>query len=416
MTSRERVLTAFSHKEPDMVPIDFGAMGSTGIMAVAFNELKKHLGVTDDVTRLCDWGQQLAEPPKWLLDMFEVDIIGLGRSIAPVDDPDAAAEYDAKWGGEWKPWTLPDGSECVCETSFNPESDGEGGWYRNHPDGRLWCVMPKGCLYFDAGPEGYHQLQDVESIEDLADWHPGKMTEESLAGTVEKAKWLHDNTDYAVMTGFGGSILESGQGLRGWGQFMMDMAGDRPLAEEIIGRLTEAHVHNAKVFMAALGDYIQVVQMGDDLGTQDGPQMSPQLYHDLIHPAHKAIYQAAKSAAPQVAIFLHSCGSIRSLIPDLIDEGVELLNPVQTAAADMDPKELNDEYGDKLTFWGGSDGQRANRDFRPRWRLCLQSGPQHPGRSTACKHHSHVRSRKVGAGVSVSAKLKLRRSNLTGRK
>ena len=213
--------------------------------------------------------------------------------------------------------------------------------------------MPKGCLYFDAGPEGYHQLQDVESIEDLADWHPGKMTEESLAGTVEKAKWLHDNTDYAVMTGFGGSILESGQGLRGWGQFMMDMAGDRPLAEEIIGRLTEAHVHNAKVFMAALGDYIQVVQMGDDLGTQDGPQMSPQLYHDLIHPAHKAIYQAAKSAAPQVAIFLHSCGSIRSLIPDLIDEGVELLNPVQTAAADMDPKELNDEYGDKLTFWGG---------------------------------------------------------------
>ena len=342
---------AVEHTEPDRVPIDLGGMGSTNIMAVAYNKLKAHLGVEGGTTRLYDWGQQLCEPESWFLERFHVDVIALSRSLSPVTDPDLTREFEEKFGGEWKPWTLPDGSSAEASVSFNPEPDGKGGWQLRNERG-VWAVMPAGALYFDAGPDA-HELKHARTVEDLTDWRPGKANEDAYEAAARKAKWLHENTDFALMSGFGGGALEPGQGLRGWGQFMMDIAGDRTLADEIIGRLTESNVHNVKLFLQAVGPYLDIIQMGDDLGTQAGPQMSPQMYHETIHPAHKAVYQAAHQTAPNVKVFLHSCGGIRPLIPDLIDEGVEILNPVQTNANGMEPEGLKRDFGDKLTFWGG---------------------------------------------------------------
>jgi uroporphyrinogen decarboxylase len=303
------------------------------------------------VTRLCDWGQQLAEPESWAIERFHLDVVALSRSLSPVVDPGRSREFEAKFGGRWKPWILPDGTACEASDSFNPEPDGQGGWQLRHERG-IWAVMPKNALYFSGGPAN-HELDQAKTVADLADWKPGYANEHSYEGTAEKAKWLQENTDLAVMSGFGGGALEPAQGLRGWGQFMEDLAGNSDLAEEIIGRLTAANVHNAKLFMEMVGPYLDLVQMGDDLGTQAGPQMSPGMYHRFIHPAHKAVYQAAKNAAPNVFIFLHSCGGIRPLIADLIDEGVEVLNPVQTNAAGMDPAGLKRDFGDNITFWGG---------------------------------------------------------------
>ena len=351
MTSRERVRLAIQHTEPDRVPIDLGGMGSTNIMAIAYNKLKKHLGIEGGTTRLYDWGQQLCEPESWLLERFHVDVIALSRSLSPVTDPELTREYEEKLGGKWKPWTLPDGSAAEASASFNPEPDGAGGWQMRNERG-VWAVMPKGTLYFGSGPAN-HELDKAETVEDLKDWWPGKVNDDAYADAAEKAKWLHENTGFAIMSGFGGGALEPGQGLRGWGQFMEDLAVNRDLADEIIGRLAEASAHNVKIFLEKVGPYLDLIQMGDDLGTQAGPQMSPSMYADTIHKAHAKVYQAAKKAAPNVYVFLHSCGGIRPLIPYLIEEGVEVLNPVQTNAVGMDPAGLKKDFGDRLTFWGG---------------------------------------------------------------
>ncbi len=351
MNSRERVRAAVEHTEPDRVPIDLGGMGSTNIMAVAYNKLKSYLGIDDGTTRMYDWGQQLCEPESWFLERFNVDVVALSRTLSPVTDPDLSREYEAKFGGEWKPWTLPDGSAAEVSASFNPEPDGQGGWQLRNESG-IYAVMPKGALYFNAGPDA-HPLKHAKTVDELGDWHPGFAKEGAYDKAAEKAKWLHENTDFAIMSGFGGGALEPGQGLRGWGQFMMDIAGDPEMANEIIRRLVESSVHNVKLFLDAGGPYIDIIQMGDDLGTQAGPQMSPEMYHETIHPAHKAVYQAAHEAAPNVKVFLHSCGGIRPLIPDLIDEGVDILNPVQTNAAGMAPEGLKRDLGDDITFWGG---------------------------------------------------------------
>lgn len=351
MTPRERVRHTLSHREPDRVPIDLGGMGSTNIMAIAYNRLKAFLGIRGGTTRLYDWGQQLCEPESWAIERFHLDVVALSRSLSPVSDPERTREFEARFGGKWKPWVLPDGSRCEAEESFNPEPDGSGGWQMRNERG-VWAVMPKSALYFDGGPAN-HPLDHAKSVADLGDWKPGYAHEDSYKTAAEKAKWLHENTDFAIMAGFGGGALEPAQGVRGWGQFMEDLAGDPDLADEIIGRLTDANVHNVRLFMEMVGPYLDLVQMGDDLGTQAGPQMSPAMYHRFIHPAHKAVYQTAKKTAPNVAIFLHSCGGIRPLIPDLIEEGVEALNPVQTNAAGMEPEGLKRDFGEKLTFWGG---------------------------------------------------------------
>jgi len=167
-----------------------------------------------------------------------------------------------------------------------------------------------------------------------------------------RARSLYEETDYAILGGFGGNILEAGQFLRGWEQFMMDLAADPEFTHAMLGRLTEWHLANLERYLDAVGDHIQIIQMGDDLGTQIATQLSPAMYREYVKPCHKAIYRYVREHS-DVAVFLHSCGSIYQLIPDLIEAGVEILNPVQTSAANMDPRRLKDEFGDRLAFWGG---------------------------------------------------------------
>ena len=336
MTSRERVLKAIRHEEPDRVPIDFGAMRSTGIMAVAYNKLKTYLGINEGQTLVFDTMQQLAEIELPILERFHIDVVDVGNTFG-------------RYPERWKPWTLPDGSPAYIPTGFNPESDGEGGFIVKAADGSIEWRAPKGCLYFQSLA---HPLAHVTSISELDDWQAPRMSDEYLEAMQARAKWMYDNTDYALLVGFGGNILEAGQGLRGWDQFMVDMAIDPEFTHLLLDKLTEAHLYNAEKFLQAVGDYVQVIQMGDDLGTQAATQLSVPMYREFIYPRHKTIYQYIRNHS-NVHVFLHSCGSIYDFMPDLIDEGVEILNPVQTSAAKMDPKILKKEFGDKLTFWGG---------------------------------------------------------------
>ena len=342
MTSRERVTTALDHREPDRVPIDFGAMRSTGIMALAYGDLRRHLGITDGHIRIYDTMQQLAVPEPVTLERFDIDVVDVLRHV---DDPDCP-------NLDWQPWKLRDGTDALRPSDWNPVADGEGGWLVYREDGTLQSRMPESCLYCENVYRPLAAATTPHDIETMHDWAP--YDEEELDYLRCRARWLFENTDYAILGGFGGNILEGGQELRGWEQFMLDLAADRPFAGYLMDRLAEYWLERLDQYLDAVGDYIQVIQMGDDLGTQTAPQMSPAMYHETIHPRHKRIYQRVhERAGGKVRVFLHACGSIYDLIPDLIDEGVEVLNPVQTSAAKMDPKTLKREYGKHLAFWGG---------------------------------------------------------------
>ncbi len=341
MTSRERVLTTLRHEEPDRVPVDLGGMRSTGIMAIAYVKLREHLGLPAEVPRVYDATQQLAEPHLDLLEHFDVDVIDLENSLG-------------HWG-EWQPWALPDGTPCEMPAKIELERDGND-WYIVK-DGIRTSYMPANSLYFD----GIHwPLADAEGPEDFDRLAPETwLTDEYLIQLRDRAEWLNANTDFAIMGRFGGNILELGQGLRGWDQFLLDLALGGEFVEGLLAWMTERWLENLELYLDAVGSSIHLIQMGDDLGLQDRSQVSPHMYRELIKPYHQRIYEYVHEHS-DVYVFLHSCGSIYELIPDLIDAGVDVLNPVQISAAEMEPARLKAEFGDQLVFWGGGcDTQRV---------------------------------------------------------
>jgi uroporphyrinogen decarboxylase len=339
MNSRERVLTTLRHEEPDRVPIDFDGMASTGIMAVAYNRLKAYLGMTGGETRVYDLSQQLAHPEPPVLERFGVDVLPLTRRPMGLDPACP----------EWKPWTLPDGSPARVPAGFCPMQNERGDWLILDEAGHVTHRMPAGGLYFD---EVYHPLAKADTLAEVEAFDLPAISDEELAWLKVEARRLHETTDKAIMGNFGGSILEAAQGLRGWDRFMMDMALDPRLAQALAQKLADHYVAELPRYLDAVGEHIQIIQMGDDLGTQRGPQMAPDMYRRIIKPYQRQVYECAKTHG-HLPIFLHSCGSIYALIPDLIEIGVDILNPVQISAAEMDPARLKRQFGRDLVFWGG---------------------------------------------------------------
>ena len=353
MTSRERVLRTISHQEPDNVPVDLGGMRSTSITAIAYSNLKKHLGITSGHTYVYDVVQQLAQPEQVILDFAESDVVDLGRAFLDEEK-------------DWKDFTLPDGSQAKIPyyVNFTPH---EGGWLAKSEDGTAIGTMPKGAFYLN---QIFFPLKDWDG-EDLAvigklpelmnkvtwaayptaPWHK-PLTPEHLAEIRRRAKHLCQTTDYAIMAGFGGNLLEWGQYLCSFDQFLVEILDNRKKVEAILDRLVEMHLENLEKFLDAIEGYVQIIQMGDDLGTQLGTMISPEVYRRVFKPRHRLIYEAVRKRNG-IHLFLHSCGSIVDILPDLIEIGVEIINPVQTSARGMEPERLKREFGKDITFWGG---------------------------------------------------------------
>ena len=336
-TSRERVLKALRHEETDRVPIDFGSMASTGIMAIAYAQLKDHLGITSGQIRVFDIGQQLAEVELEILSRFGVDVISLENSLGE-EQP-----------GFWKPWQLPNGVDCQIPAGIDLRPDEDNGGWLIWENGVPSQRMSPTSLYFT---QIFHPLSALTKLEELQAVPRPVISDEALRFLEMRAKFLYENTDFAIMANFGGSIHEIGQNLRGWAQFMLDLARGDAFTEDLIAGIVETQLTNLSLYLEAVGDYVQIIQFGDDLGTQDRPQMSRKMYQQFLKPGHTKLYQYVHQNS-DCAVFLHSCGSIAPLIPDLIEAGVDILNPVQTSAKNMDPQQLKAEYGDQITFWGG---------------------------------------------------------------
>lgn len=337
MTSRERVLTALNHQEPDRVPVDFGAMRSTGIMAVEYNRLKKHLGRQEGETFVYDLFQQLAEPEEWILQRFRADVVQLHR-LRPAFGFSIAQR---------RPGTLPDGSPCTYPADFYPIAH-EGG-EAIMEGGRVIAYRPEASWVFY---QEFHPFRGVRDPEDVDESFLPTLEDDEFTYLRERSKQLRESTDRAILGAFGGNIIESGQFDFGYEEFLTLMVTEPKLVHHYFSRLTEHWLAMLDRYIEAVGDHIDMIQLGDDLGTQQGPVVSPKMYREMVKPYHQTIFQHVKKHS-DYRVFLHSCGAIADLIPDLIEAGVDILNPVQTSARGMEPERLKREFGRDLTFWGG---------------------------------------------------------------
>ncbi|MHC4165721.1 MAG: uroporphyrinogen decarboxylase family protein [Planctomycetota bacterium] len=343
MNSRERVLAALDHRETDRVPVDFSGHRSSGIAAIAYPKLRECLGLPPKPVRVYDVIQQLAVVDDDVLDRFGVDTIELGRGFALDDE-------------SWSPWTLPDGTPCFVP-AWTPIERDDNRWVIRSKSGRVLAHMPDGALYFEQTYFPFLEGDDLDAISDALGesmWTtiaspPGPVDSEQLA---EEARRLRASTDRAIIGLFGGNLFEVGQFLYRNDVFMMLLAGEPDHARKFLDKLVEIHLANLERFLKAVGDHIDIILFGDDLGMQTGPMMSPAMYCELFKPRHKILWGRAKNLA-DVKIMLHCCGGVRELLPHLIEAGVDAINPVQISCSGMDAAELKAEFGKDITFWGG---------------------------------------------------------------
>lgn len=343
MTSRERIRAAMNHQEPDMLPIDFAGHRSSGISAIAYNKLKEKLGYHPETTKVYDIMQQLAWPEPFMIDRFGGDVVQvLGLK------PSFGVKVD-----RWKSGFLPDGSVCQYPYDFNPVINANGESELFDPEtGTLLARMPANGLYYDSVR---YYLNGAETIEDLERiMIEPSVSDEALDFLEINAKEMYYNTDKALLVHVDGSVYERGQQDFGYEQFFYLLAAEPEVVCRWGEKLAEANIVCLKRILDRIGKYVDIVMFGgDDLGTQRGLPISLNMYREMIKPVQKKMYRFVRDNYPDVKVGLHSCGSIIEVLPDLIDAGVQVLNPVQISAANMDPATLKREFGKDLTFWGG---------------------------------------------------------------
>lgn len=320
MTSRQRVLTALNHQVPDRVPIDLGG-NQTGIHKFAYQALIDHLDIADGL-EIMDAVQQLAKPCEAVLERFHVDT----RYVA------------AGAAGDWKGGIV----EAVRDGKL---------WHDLTDEfGVTWSMPEDTPLYMDIT---HHPLADA-TIADLDDYpwprgdDPGR-----FEGLRRRAENIRDNTPYAVVSGISGVVYEICWYMRGLEQWFCDTMERPEFCEAMLDRMLKFWMDWFDAFLTEVGDVVDVIMIGDDLAGQNGPLFRPDFYRSVVKPRHKKLVQSIKSRTP-AKIWYHTCGACREYIPDLLDNGIDILNPVQVSAADMAPAQLKAEFGDRLVFWGGA--------------------------------------------------------------
>jgi len=349
VTSRDRVLAALNHRQPDRVPVDFSGHRSSGIHAIAYARLRKYLGLPEQPVRVYDIIQQMAVVDEDVLALAGADTIELGRAFATED----------QW---WHDWVLPDGTPCQIPVWISPERDGAR-WVLRSASGRTLAQMPDGALYFEQtyypfldGVENFDAFPEVfaESMWTGIASPPGPIADgpDGARAFVEGAKALRASTERAILALFGGNLLEVGQFMYRNDNFFMLLAGEPERAHDFLEHVVEHHLRNLESFLGKIGPFVDIIVFGDDLGMQTGPQISPAMYREFFKPRHARMWKRAKELAP-VKVMLHCCGGVRELLPDLIDAGLDAINPVQISCRGMEAAGLKRDFGDRITFWGG---------------------------------------------------------------
>lgn len=350
MNSRERVLCALAHQEPDRVPIDLNGTRQSGIAAAAYHRLKESLELRTP-TRVYDVYQMLADVERPILERFGADVIGLQRRRVAFGIPNE----------NWKPWRLFDGTPVEVPGEFNPVTEPDGSLTLYDRAGNPIARMPKDGFYFDRVdkyPGAAHA--DPETLEIPL------LSQEECDELGAQAEVYYKNTDFAIIAAMGPPYeLFFGLGTGDFTAWLITLVTEPDYVRALYEKITEVWLENLRRFAAAVGDHVQIVQFNDDLGTQDGPFLSPRLFKELIFPYYKRGLDWIHTHT-NYKVFMHNDGAIYDFIPILIEMGVDILNPVQTTAKGMDPARLKKEFGDRLTFWGAAcDCQKTLPFGRP---------------------------------------------------
>lgn len=356
MTSRERVLASIEHKESDRVPIDLGSNPSSGISAIAHDNFMRYLGWNNEPTLIYDVVQQLAQPGDKLIDLLGVDVLDIGRTFNASKD-------------DWYPIEMANGRTGYYPVWFKPDRDEKGTWNAYHKDGTLIATMPEGATFFDETcfpfKDGYPQGRAamdaaLDEAMDKVLWanlvhspwdHAGEpdFWEKLRSGALH----LRQTTDKALMIVFGGNLFEWGTFIRRMDNFLMDLYMEKENAVILVELLLKRHMKSLEKVCESVGDIVDIIRFGDDLGMDSGPFMGLDVYEELFHESRKMMCDYIHKNTT-MHTFLHSCGSVYQFIPDLIEEGIEILNPVQTNCRDMEPEKLKKEFGKDIVFWGGA--------------------------------------------------------------
>jgi uroporphyrinogen decarboxylase len=319
MTSRERALAAMNFRIPDRVPIDLGGF-QTGIHKKAYIELLKYLNREEEII-LLDPVQQLVKPSEYILEMFHVDFRYI-TAKAP-ENFDGSIRLNLRKGQLWHDltdefgvvWSMPDTQQLYMDISCHPLADATIGEIAEYP-------FPDG-----SDPSRFKGLR-------------------------EEVLKLREHKNYAISTGIGGVVYETCWYMRGLVKWFEDMLTDPEFCEALLDQVLNFWLDYYSGFLKEIGDIVDVIMIGDDLGGQTGPLFSPDFYRRIVKPRQKKLVQHIKSLT-DAKIWYHTCGSVMEYIPDLLDNGVHILNPIQITAMGMHPEFLKKTYGKKLILWGG---------------------------------------------------------------
>lgn len=365
MNSRERVQLALNHQEADRLPQDLGAAPTTGMHVSSVYLLRQALQLDPPgaPVKVIEPYQMLGEISSDLMVALGVDCVGLWPQ---------GNLFGFRNEG-WKPWTLFDGTPLLVPGAFNidPEPDGSilmypEGDHSAPPSGK----MPQGGYYFDSLPRPAlpedHPLDIAENLEEF-----GLVSEDELVYFANEAEQLFTRTDKAILANFGNTAFgdialvpapwaKNPRGIRNVEEWYISTISRKEYVYKVFEKQCEIALENLSRLFQAVGNRITAVYMsGTDFGMQTGSFISPGAYRNLYKPFQKQLNDWVHKNTTWKC-FIHSCGSIVNLMPDMIEAGFDIFNPVQTSAAGMDPRALKAGFGEKITFWGGGvDTQRV---------------------------------------------------------
>ena len=352
MNSRELIIAAIHHQDTGKVPIDLGASPSSGISLVAYQHLIEYLGKSHLKSYVSDVIQELVQPEMELLDYFHVDVLDIGRNFNTTPSYWHELEVIQGHPALYPKWFTirkqPDGSKIVCDPST----------------GETIGIMSQAATFFDqlifpyekGYPDNYSNLaKDMKRVVwgrfGFTPWD--RIDEKDFWDTLRKKTIdLKNKTDRALLINIGCKCFEWGCFMRRADQFLMDLLVESTKVHAFLDALMDKYMDTLSKTCKAVGDIVDVIRFVDDLGMTNGPFISNDVYNEFFKPRHQMLCDYTKTHS-SMHTMLHCCGGIYELIPDLIDAGFEILNPVQINAVNMEPERLKREFGKDVTFWGG---------------------------------------------------------------
>ena len=357
MNSRERVIAAINHEQPDRVPIDLNGTDQTGISAATLYNLRKALGLSVYPVTCHDPYQMLGWVDEDVLSALKVDVVGIWNPV----------NFTGTKNSNWKPWQLPDGTPVLMSGEFEYDVDNNGDILA-YPCGDRNCKpslkLPKNGYFFDSIVRNPEFNED--ELDPVGDYNEafGLIDDDTAKYYEIESKRLFEETNYAIVGnlgvgGFGdlaalpGHFLKNPKGIRKADDWLMAHFIYPDYIKGIFQFQLEQALKNIEIYFQAVGNRIQVVWLsGADYGSQNSELISPDMFREFYKPNIKAVNDWVHKYTNWKTLY-HTCGSIVNLLDDMVEAGIDALNPVQCSAAGMDAKFLKEKYGDKITFWGG---------------------------------------------------------------